>query len=253
VRSNGSIDNAGTITGRVIAHNSVTGSGTFQSGYQQNAQTFPWANIASQLTSDAALAQADGTYYAPLTTGYLGYKVTLTGNGGTVQKITAVNSSTGALTVDSGYSSTFTSHGNQVIYFDDKIWIQGYYNVPMTICSGDSYINSGSTAKTPVDGSSIFITGDLKASNNADKNQILGPNTVTLEAASTSGGSFHGDDPGTMKSTFNLNGSITSSTQVSMSNAFTTRNYYWDGRLLANPPPNYPRTGFLTVSSWLEN
>jgi hypothetical protein len=270
VRSNGNIINNGTITGRVLAHGTVTGSGTFQSGYQAGAPEFPWANISSQLTSDAALANADGCYYPPLGTGYLGYRVVLNGNGGTVQKVTAVNSTTGALTLDSGYSSTFTSHGNQVVYFDDKLWIQGTYSAPMTICSGDTYIQSGSsTSKTPVDGSSIFITGNLTAVNNTDPNHILGlltagdtsltcwytgfPSSMTLEAATVSGGSFHGDDPGTIKTLFTLNGSITSSTQVSMSNAFSNRVYNWDGRLLANPPPNYPKTGFLSVSSWIEN
>jgi hypothetical protein len=255
VRSNRNISNAGVVTGKVYAHGTVTGSlGTanLQQGYVNGAPIVDFNQVSADLTTMRTVAQGASTYFAANTA--LGYRITFSGSTATIERVTAVNNSTGALTVDTPVTKVINSTG--VFFFDDDVWVQGTYTGSVTIGSNSNIYIPNSIQ--PSNTNSSFTCGLVAASNI----QVMSwysamPNNLVIYAAMLAQtGAIqpaYKSPPGD-KPQITIYGSASSKMQPSMSPGFATRIYNYDPRLALYPPPNYPtlRDGSLNVDSWIE-
>jgi hypothetical protein len=236
--SNGKITNSGEIAGGAYAVGTIGGGGVFDGVVRPN-QSPPKPFAAVNFPALLATATADGTYWGDsgsfTTSGtpgnnlythhYCGYKVVLSGTGGTVTKVMSIVPVTGAMVVDTSTAQAFTTPDNGVLYFDDPIWLSGTYTSKVTIVDGDDYedanntsglsgMNPTSTAiPKPNDvNSSIFLWDNLVSSDPSNPLQVCGvvamgdisittdypitvtPNNLTLQAAFISSkGAIHAD------------------------------------------------------------
>lgn len=267
VRTNGNLDNAGTITKQAYAKGTITGTGAFgtllPSGTQAKYPNQPKIDFA-QVTADTdvilAAAQVAGSYYGPSLA--KGYRITFSGANYTIEKVTAI-ASNGNLTV-TAVAGPRPVPAIGVIYVADDVWVRGTYNVPETVCSSrDIYIPEDFK---PVDLNSVHTAGLI-----AQRNIIVPswyasvPNDMKLTAAMLAQtGSIYGDlKDGYIKNSITITGSSSYFTYgyfVSMSGStvlagFRSRTYSYDDRLDLYPPPKYPvvHDGSLKVNTWVED
>ncbi|NTW29097.1 MAG: hypothetical protein HGA39_07020 [Coriobacteriia bacterium] len=269
VRSNRSIDNDGVITGACIAADSITGSGSFGSR-QPDSPVIDFSSVLTDMGQMKTTAQGTSTYFA--SSGTRGYRVILNGMNFSVAKVTAVNSSTGALTLGTATNYSIPTAG--ILYFNDTIWLSGTYSTRVTVACGDTSVNDPGYA-TPVDDSAVFILDNL-VPQDPYGTAVCGvvalgdisvpswyssmPQDLTIQAALLSqAGGIHADwSSARNKDSFHLIGSRAQKGEggfVSGSMGFMSRVYEYDARLDTNPPPSFPvvRDGALKVSTWVEN
>jgi type II secretory pathway pseudopilin PulG len=267
VRTNGNLDNLGTITRQSYAVGTITGSGSFGTQLPAGSQTkYPGEDTIdfSQVTADTDAmlvgAQAAGSYHGP--SGAKGYRITFSGTTYTLEKVTAI-ASNGTLTT-TFIAGPVSIPAVGVIYIADDVWVRGSYNAAVTVCSSqDIYVPEN---LRPTDANSIITCGLV-----AQRNIIVPtwyasvPNDMTLTAAMLAQtGSIYGDlKDGYLKNSITITGSSSYYTYgyfvrtVSGSPVagFRTRTYTYDDRLDLFPPPKYPvvHDGSLKINTWIED
>ena len=287
VYSNGDVTNDGEITGHVYAKGKVNGGGRFDAGYTQYCikPTIDFSGVSADMALLKAAAQNTGTYF-PASTG-LGYRVILSGNGGTYQTVTAVNGTTGNLT-PSGRATSFTipaPPSDGVLFFDDRVWIDGTYSLPVTVVSSSNDVdksnsgNGGIKGPTPKANSAFYIVGRLMPSDTNstavcglvapgdtsipiwyDTIQNVYRNTGTefdiYAAMISQNGTLHVDDDSHSIAKLYVRGSRTGQ----QAGNFTGLPpgglvFEYDFRFDQQSPPLFPiiRDGSMTVDSWIEN
>jgi hypothetical protein len=286
VYSNGPVRNDGEITGHVYSKAGITGGGIFGDGKTAycSQPTINFSAINSDMTALSTSAAFTGTNFPA--SGGLGYRVILNGAGGTYQKVTAVNSSTGALTL-TGSAVAFTIPAPPmpgVLFFNDRVWIDGTYSAPVTVVSSATQKDTSNSgiggAASPYDGSAIFIVGNLKPTN-VDNNAIVcglvaigdlsipiwydsmtnnyggttSPQLNIWAAMISQTGTLHCDNDGTGKiRDLYVCGARTAIKAGNFSGVSKSTMEY-DFRLQEQSPPLFPiiRDGSMTVDSWVEN
>jgi hypothetical protein len=302
VRSNSSIVNAGTITGNAYAHTTISGSGSVLGKKYPNCDTLSFAVVDyGKLES---IATTDGTNFEGLpeyeSVGggafrkFWGYSVKLTGSGGTINPVRAVDPDTGVLTIATTQTTNFTIPTEGVLYFDSPLWVSGTYSAKLTIVTlsdvhqaqiGSDYCNIGSSGfnnssvsvatLTNKANSAVYLPADL-VPDDPQSDQVCGivaqgdisvpssynsmPSTIKVSAAMLSTkGSIHGDmASGQTKTKFHMEGALASFLGYNYftggTMGFNSRDYWYDARLNATPPPNFPPLGdgTLRVQSWVE-
>lgn len=220
---------------------------------------------------------------------YWGYNVEFTGAGGTITPIRAVNPLTGVLTENSTATVAFTIPANGVLYFDYPIWVSGTYSSKVTVATFSS-VSAGNNSSIGSSGYNTTSTATASLTNKANSamylwnhlvpqdpqsDQVCGvvsrgdisvpssyatmPSTVNVTCALLStAGSVHADiQTGYSKTKFHFEGAFASYLDggfVNGSSGFLARDYWYDARLNATPPPNYPPLGEgqVKVQSWVE-
>jgi hypothetical protein len=289
VYSNGDVTNDGEITGHVYAKGDVSGSGTFDAGYTERCvkPTIDFSGVSADMALLKAAAQNTGTYFPPASGG-IGYRVVLSGNGGYYQKVTAVNGTTGNLTL-SGTQTAFTIPApplDGVLFFDDEVWIDGTYSRPVTVVSSSNQVdnsNSGSggiKGPSPNTNSAFYIVGRLMPSDTNstavcglvapgdtsipiwyDTIQNLYHNTGTefdvYAAMISQNGTLHVDNDNFHSiAKLYVRGSRTGQQAGNFSGLPGGGLVFeYDFRFDQQSPPLFPiiRDGSMTVDSWIEN
>ncbi len=259
VRANGNIRNDGRCRDLVSASGAVTGSGTFDDGYEQGVASVDFAGVTTDLTNMRSWAQADGTYLAPYTGP--GYYLQLSSLGRyTVSRVTG-GTGTGNLTLQ--LVGTYNLPARGVVYVDDDVWVDGSFYGRMTVATpGNIYIKQSITHTSGPNPSSLgLIAGQSVIVPTWYANF---PNTIDIRAAMLAQtGTVYGDlRSGVVKDRITINGSMSFNTQgyfASVSGGvvvagFRQRFYSYDTSLDLNPPPQYPviKDGSMKVSSWRE-
>jgi hypothetical protein len=288
VYSNGPVRNDGEITGHVYSKAGITGGGIFGDGKTAycSQPTINFSGINADLNVLSASATYTGTNFPASGTGGLGYRVILNGAGGTYQKVTAVNSSTGALTL-TGSAIAFTIPAppmSGVLFFKDRVWIDGTYSVPVTVVSNATQRDTSNSgiggSATPYDGSAFYIVGNLKPTN-VDNNAIVcglvAPGDISIPiwydsmtnnyGGSTSPqlniwaamisqtGTLHCDNDGTGKIRDLYVCGARTAVKAGNFSGVTKSTMEYDFRLQEQSPPLFPviRDGSMTVDSWVED
>jgi len=288
VYSNGDVTNDGEITGHVYAKGRVWGSGTFDAGYTAQCikPTIDFTGVSADMTLLKAAAQNTGTYF-PASTG-LGYRVILNGNGGTYRTVTDVNGTTGNLTL-SGTATSFTIPAppmDGVLFFDDRVWIDGTYSRPVTVVSSSNQVDNsnagigGIKGSLPNPNSAFFIVDKLIPSDTNstavcglvapgdtsipiwyDTIQNLYGNTGTefdiYAAMISQNGTLHVDNDNKHSiAKLYVKGSRTGQQAGNFSGLPAYGLVFeYDFRFSQKSPPLFPiiRDGSMTVDSWTEN
>lgn len=274
VRSNGSVDNRGEITDVTYAHGTITGSGTFGTALPSGSTVkFPHEALIdfSQVTADtniiAAAATAVGTNYAAPGTGYVGYKITVSGSTFTVEKVVSVTTN-GTMVLESIAGQAGRAiPASGVFYFagtTTDVYVQGDYDKAITICSmRDNYIINNFKPTNPTSRNTAGLIA--KRNNIVPTGFDSVPQDMVLTAALLSQeGSTYGDlSTSTIKNSIVITGSNSYYTYgyfVQMSGStvlrgFRTRTYQYDQRLDLFPPPRYPviHDGSLKLNTWVED
>jgi len=286
VYSNGDVTNDGEITGHVYSKGHVSGSGTFDAGYTEQCikPTIDFTAVSADMALLKAAAQNTRTYF-PASNG-LGYRVILSGNGGTYQTVTAVNGTTGNLTL-SGTATSFTIPApplDGVLFFDDEVWIDGTYARPVTVVSSSNQVDSsngglGGSTSSPYTNSAFFIVGKLMPSDTnstavcglvapGDTSVPIWYNTIqnSYRSAGTEldiyaamisqKGTLHVDDNGRSIAKLYVRGSRAGQQAGNFSGLPAGGLVFeYDFRFDQQSPPLFPviRDGSMTVDSWIEN
>jgi hypothetical protein len=274
VRSNGNVNNAGEITGSTYAKGTITGAGQFGTALPSGSTVkFPGQVTVdfSQVTADTnvilAAATASGTYYAAPGTGYVGYKVTVTGTTYTCEKVKSVTTN-GTMVTEAIVGQTGKAiPASGVLYFagtTTDVYVQGTYDKPITICSmRDIYIIND---YKPVNALSANTAGLIAKRNNIVPTGYTSvPQDMILTAALLSQeGSTYGDLSTTViKNSIVITGSNSYFTYgyfaqysgSTVTRGFANRTYAYDQRLDLYAPPRYPvvHDGSLKVNTWIED
>ncbi len=285
VYSNGPVRNDGEITGHVYSKAAITGGGIFGDGKTAycSQPTINFSGINADLNVLSASATYTGTNFPA--SGGLGYRVILSGTGGTYQQVTAVNGTTGALTL-SGSAIPFEIPAppmSGVLFFKDRVWIDGTYSRPVTVVSSATQRDTSNSgiggAASPYDGSAFFIVGNLMPTNVANNAIVCGlvaPGDISIPIWYDSMTNNYG---GTTSPQLNIWAAMISQTGTLHCDNDTTgriRDLYvcgartaikagnfsgvqkstmeYDFRLQEQSPPLFPviRDGSMTVDSWIE-
>lgn len=260
VRTNGNLVNSGTITGESYAYGTITGAGSFGGTKHPNQAKVNFASVSTDMSAMKTVAIAASSYFASAT-GQVGYQVLLQGSNAQIRKVTAVNSSTGALTTAAIKTIAIPSSG--VIFFDQDVWLEGNYGAMVTVASSKNiYIPNN---LVPTTSGALFTCGVV-----ANQSVIVPtwysamPSVMNIEAALLAQtGTVYGDlKTGYKKSKITILGSMAYSdygyfAQYSgntVTAGFNDREYTYAPRLDINPPPFYPqlRDGSLKISTWVE-
>lgn len=269
VRSNGTVNNNGEITGATYARNTITGSGLFGTALPGGSVTkypnSPRVDFA-QVTADTdlirAAAQGAGSYYGA--SGALGYRVTFNGTLYSVEKVTGGTNTGNLVTSPVAGGTNVPIPPVGVIYLLDDVWVRGTYSAPVTVCgSRDIYVPEN---LRPTSMNSKATAGLV-----AQRNIVVPtwypsvPNDMTLTAALLAQtGTVYGDlSQHVLKDRITITGSSSYFTygyfaQVSGSTVirgWRQRVYTYDQRLDDYPPPRYPvlHDGSLKVDTWMED
>jgi len=264
VRSNSWVHNDGHVHGLVQAHEYVTGSGTFEQGYEEGAPAVDFAQVSADLDAIRQVADSIGTYRGP--SGRRGYRVTfLSGSRVRIERVTHENTTSGVLTTDSSETISIPAEG--VFYFHDKVWVSGTYSDKVTIASSDDiYIPDH---LEPFDMNSRATCGLIAQGNIVVPTWYANlPENMRLTAAMLAQtGNIYGGDwnqlPRRVKNSIHIIGSLAYRDRSYMATVnqagtvlagFRTRQYDYDYRFDLDPPPMYPqiRDGRLKVSTWVE-
>ncbi len=257
LRANGNVDNDGTITGRAEASGSFSGSGQYL-GDPPKTGGLPkvdFAQVTADINAIRTKATAIGTFYAA--SGARGYRVTITGTSVQIDKVTAVNNSTGALTTTAYATTSVPADG--VFYFNDTVWVRGTYSAALTI-SATKFVLPYNLR--PQSEQAVHVLGLISSSDITFPlwySAAEFPTDVWCQAAllAQNGGIGAEFRTGSYKNSIMIRGSRAFRTLVgfeSGSSEFHTRTYEYDKRLEGTPPPMYPqiKDGTYKVSSWLE-
>lgn len=262
IRSNGDVVNQGQVIGKVTAGGTVSGNGRFGQGYESNQPIVPFDQVLSVMSDIQAQAKLLGTYFGP--SGAYGYRVTISGNSVLVEKVTDGTTTGDFVTTP---LTTFTIPNPGVLYFDDNVWIQGAFSVPVSVVgSHDMYIIGDYQPSDP----NSTATSGLIANGN-----IIVPawyksvkDTMSIDAAllSATGRVYADIKQGVIRSRINITGSISAydsgGTWGSYDKftgqpiaGFRQNVYNYDPRLSQYPPPMYPvvMDGSLKVDTWVED
>jgi len=262
VRSNGSIVNQGKIVGKATAGGTVTGNGSFDRGYAENQPIVDFNQVLAAMDDMMVEARASSSYFPA--TGAFGYKVTVSGNMITVEKVlggtTTGNFQTTVVTV-------FAVPASGVVYFADNVWISGDYSVPLTIVSSSEMYLIDDYG--PTDANATATSGLLAKGNIIVPAWYTSVKTyLTINAAllSQSGRIYADVKQGVIRERINISGALTAfdsgGTWGSYDKftgqpvaGFRQNVYTYDQRLSQYPPPMYPTVldGSLKVDTWLED
>ncbi|HEX9093704.1 MAG TPA: hypothetical protein VF902_06950 [Coriobacteriia bacterium] len=269
VRTNGDLNNAGTITGASYAHGTITGAGTFgPSGNpikKAGEPVLDFGGVLADMDSIRTAAQANSpqTYFAP--SGYAngGYQIAFTGNGKqfTIRSVSAV-SSNGSFTYGT-VNLTRDIPPTGVIFVQDNVWVSGQYAAPCTIASSKNiYIPSSITR---LDASATYALGLISAQSIVVPTQydtISSASTTTITAALLAqSGSIYGNlVSGYRPQALHIYGSMAYNTYGYFASGnpatvgFQTRRYQYDAGLENFPPPMFPqqKSGSLRLNTWVE-
>lgn len=262
VRSNGSINNQGIITGAAYAHGSITGMtgpNSIYGGVNPGSDLVDFSQVTADMSDIQAAATSAGSAFPA--SGALGYRVVVNGANYTVEKVTG-GLSTGNLTTTSVRGSTPVPACG-VLYFSDDVYVYGTYGTGVTICgSRDIYVINN---YQPTTMNSIFTAGLI-----AQRNIIVPtwyptvPNDMILSCALLAqSGSVYGDVAHLpIKNSITINGSnsyytygyFTQTRYGEVTGGFRTRYYNYDPRLDLYAPPRFPvvHSGALKVNTWVE-
>jgi len=262
VRTNGNIDNKGHIIGRVSVSGTVTGDGRADQGYATGVAKVPFDQVLTDMDLIAQAAHESNTYFPA--SGALGYRVIVNGASVSISKIT------GGITTGDLVTTPVTSvnvPANGVIYFADKIWIEGTYSVPLTIVGdSDMYFTDDYVPATL----SSTVTSGLIAKGNLivpgwykSVNEYMNINAALL---SQSGRMYADIKQGVIRERINISGAMAyfdSGGEFGTYDKWTGQPvagfrqnvYNYDQRLNEFPPPMYPviRDGSLKVDTWIED
>lgn len=259
VRSNGSINNLGIITGAAHAHGTITGmtgSDRIYGGIFPNQPLVDFSQVTADMASIQAAANSAGTAFPA--SGAFGYRMLFNGTSYTLYKVTG-GTSTGNLTTTVIGAGTIPACG--VFYFADDVFVDGTYGESVTICSSrDIYVIDN---YVPTDMDSRITAGLV-----AQRNIVVPtwwptvPDNMTLCAALLAQtGTVYGDISRTpVKNSITVNGSDSYYTYgyfasgSPVTRGFRNRYYNYDTRLDLYPPPRYPvvHDGSLKVNTWIE-
>jgi hypothetical protein len=206
-------------------------------------------------------AKGNNTYFAA--SGVYGYRVTISGQTVTVDKITG-GTTTGVLTTVPVRSVTIPASG--ALYFSDSVWVSGAYSAPVTIVSDhDIYIPNN---YVPSDPNSTVTSGLIAKGNIIVPCWYASvPQQMSLTAAmlSQSGRIYADTKQGVFRTSiailgsetyFDANGGFVTVNQYGQAIAgFLSRTYTYDQRLDDFTPPKYPviLDGSLKVDTWIED
>lgn len=269
VRSNGSVDNDGKITGKTFAVGTITGSGQFGLAKYPNYARADFSQIAVKMDDIMVAAKSHSPQSYFKLSGKSGYFVTFNGSSYTVKRVTG-GSSTGDFSAikntDTTYGGTYTIPADGAIYFDDTVWISGNYGANVTVSSSKdiyfygSYQRTSSTAK--------YTSGIISKSNIIVPSWYTSvPQDMLIEAAVLAKeGKFYADmQTGVFRNSLTFHGAATYKDATGgfvsvYSNGtdaagFRNRAYNYDQALDVNPPQFYPPTGdgSLKVATWIDN
>jgi len=297
VFSNGNISNSGVITGLAEAGGTCTwgtsAAVNYPGGYKSGVAKQDFTQLTTNLANMQTTASGSGTYYAPLSSPNIGYRMVMNGAQATIYKVTRVNNNyPRASTSDPPLGElTTTLVGTAVVpyegvfFFDDDVWVSGNYAANVTVVtSGNMYLADHITLTNP---NSNVTCGLISKGNLIFPYwyQTM-PEAVQMQAAMLAqGGKLNAENPPTVKkyntttkdwtdtlftstsssytnytycpmnTSLNVNGGTAMFVASSLSNGFTQRNFNYDPRLMSNPPPMYPQLtgGELKVDTWAES
>jgi hypothetical protein len=263
IRSNGLVNNAGRVTGRVYYSTTYSGSGTAEVGTEKVAVK-DFGTVSTDLSAMRAVAVGTSTQYSATTfgTSYTkGYKVVFSGTSATIYGVTATTDN-----VPSGLSSalrTVTIPTSGIMYFDTDVYVGGTYAAAVTVgCNSTIYVIDNLVPNSM----SSRNTMGLVAKNNVHvpSGSTATPTDMTIVAAMLGQNGEVGATYVTnrFRNSLTVVGSIakyaasgfvmvSGTTQIC---GFRSRTYTYDTRLDVDAPPMYPqmRDGSLKVKTWVE-
>jgi hypothetical protein len=257
VRSNSYIINAGTFKAESYAVGTITGAGTFEGTKHPGSAKVDYAFLTTDLSTMRTVATASNTYFASSST-QIGYRVILSGTNAALYKVTAENSTTGALTTTLIKTIAIPSSG--VLFFDQDVWVSGNYAAMVTVVSSKNVYIPDIITATYTDRS--FTCGVIADGEVIVKSWYSAmPTNMRIEAAMLARtGSVRAElKTGKTKASLVIDGSMSDwvfggFVYSDNSAGFLARQYIYSQRLNIFPPPFYPRVrdGVLKVSTWVE-
>ena len=263
VRCNANVYNAGHITGKVTAAGTISNTGQIDQAASEHQEIASFDAVKADMDTIMTSANGNGSYFPPSGSGYYGYRVTVSGQTVTVDKISN-GTTTGNLTTTVVRSMTVPASG--AFYFADDVWVSGSYSVPLTIVSSrDIYITNNYGPSNM----NSTVTGGLIAGRN-----IIVPSwypsvpqamTITAAMLAQSGRIYAATQSGVFRNSVVINGSeaysdanggFASVDQYgNVVAGFRQRTYTYDQRLDGYPPPKYPviQDGAVKVDTWIED
>jgi len=261
VRCNANVINAGHITGKVTAGETIANTGVIDQAALEHQPIVDFNQVLADMDTIMLSCKGNNSYFPA--SGSYGYRMTVSGSTVTVDKITG-GTTTGNLTTTSVRSMTIPASG--VFYFSDKVWVSGSFSVPLTIVSdSDIYIpnNYGpSNMNTTVTGGLIARGNIIVPCWYASVPQNM---TLAVAMLSQSGRIYADTKTGVFRDSLTINGSETYYDANGgfvvvdgYGNAvagFRNRTYTYDQRLDQFPPPKYPiiHDGSVKVDTWIED
>lgn len=262
IRTNGDIDNRGHIVGKVLVGGSVISEGRMDQGYTEGVAKVDFNQVLTDMDAMAQAAHTSNSYYSA--SGALGYRVVLSGSSVSISKITDGITTGDFVTV---LVATVSMPASGILYFSDKIWVEGTYSVPLTIVSDSDMYLTGDYVPTDVNST---VTSGLIA-----KGNIIVPGwyksvheymTINAALLSQSGRIYADIKQGVIRNKITITGSMSyfdSGGTFGSYDKFTGQPvsgfrqniYAYDQRLNEYPPPMYPviRDGSLKVDTWIED
>ena len=265
IRSNGNVDNQGTIAGKVIAAGSFTGKAPDQ-GYLENQPKVDFMQVRDQMERVIKpAAELGGSYFGP--SGEQGYRVVVTGDTVVIDKVTGGVDS-GNFTVVHVTSMQIPASG--VFYFADTVWIEGSYGKAVTIVArqadnaGDIYLIGD---YLPASAESTATSG-LIAEANVIVPGWFGKDDLSVNAAiiARTGHIYADIKQGFTRSLISVQGSLSyglsggefgtlDKVTGQPVSGFRQKTYTYDERLDAYPPPQFPviMDSSLKIDTWVED
>ncbi len=264
VRSNGNVDNQGTVTGKIIAGGDFTGKSPSQ-GYLEHQPLVSFTAVGNDLERTLRpAAVAAGTLFPA--SGALGYRVVVNGSTVVIDKITG-GIDTGDFVTEPVTSVSITTAG--ALYFEDTIWVAGKYSKPITIAAregdkvGDIYLIDDFMPTTP----DTTATAGLIAEANIIVPGWFGKDELTVQAAmlARTGHIYADIKQGFTRSRISIQGSLayglsggefgTVDPHGNPVSGFRQKYYTYDERLDLYPPPFYPvvMDKSLKIDTWVED
>ncbi len=258
IRSNGDISNDGRVTGKATAAGSVSGSGDFEDGYEENQPVVDFTQVLADMDMMRQTAQASNTHFGQ--SGDDGYLLTINGASINVYRITGGTGS-GNLTTQPVRSFMVPADG--VVFFEDDVYVRGAYDTNVTVASARSLYIIDDWKRMDADGT--YTSGLI-----AESHVIVPtwypsiPENLEIQAALLAhSGAVYGDlRYGSVKTSLVIDGSMAYSDYGYFASyqgntvvaGFRQRDYRYDLLLDLRPPPMYPiiRDGSLKVSTWVE-
>jgi len=262
-------------------------------GGSAKVQAYPFSSVSAEIANFKGVtvapynlvnSRSDG-----LTTKSLGYQITLRGNVMDVKRVVSVNTTEyanwGKIVVDPRTTTQMIGlaipANGRIIVNGDNVWVSGTYTSAVTVVAtassagnttyGNIYISdsiilgSGTTDKVTcglIAENSVWIPAWSSKFNAAKTTGAMSADLTIQAALLAQNGacttpavpSLTPTNQTAYTHTLLITGALASHNTPSWDSHITTRNYWYDPRLMNNPPPGYPKTGgVITIASWLEN